>query len=204
MTVSQGAFVVITGPSGAGKTTLLLALSGLIRPTAGTILFRGTPVHDATSGALSEYRRRNLGFVMQNFCLIPYLTAEENVMVVPAFASLSKRDRRMRAREFLADFGLDNRALHYPAQLSAGQQQRVALARAIANEPNVILADEPTGNLDPALGTEILTLLKQDNESRGTTILIVTHSPQAVAFGSDVLRLADGRIVDSTFPTPAS
>ena len=192
LTVSQRDFMTITGASGSGKTTLLLCMAGLIRPTAGSISFGDMQIDAASDNELSAYRRKHIGFVMQSFALIPYLTAIENVMLPLATTGMTDSKQVSAAMEVLHLVGLDDRRNHLPRELSAGQQQRVAVARALINEPSMILADEPTGNLDPALSGEIMQLLTSINEQKGVTIVMVTHSPTASAYGNRHIRLADG------------
>ncbi|HOX76593.1 MAG TPA: ABC transporter ATP-binding protein [Bacteroidales bacterium] len=194
ISVSEGSFVTITGPSGSGKTTLLMALSGLIRPTSGKIYFKEQMLETDNDTALVEFRKRYTGFIMQNFSLIPYMTAIQNVMLPLSLNSISEESRKHRAVELLELAGLGNRMNHYPRELSAGQQQRVAIARALANKPAIIFADEPTGNLDPMLSVEILNFLKEINEKNRITIFMVTHSPAAGAYGNVSIKLRDGRI----------
>jgi len=194
ISVSEGSFVTITGPSGSGKTTLLMALSGLIRPTSGKIYFKEQVLETDNDTALVEFRKRYTGFIMQNFLLIPYMTAIQNVMLPLSLNSISEESRKHRAVELLELAGLGNRMNHYPRELSAGQQQRVAIARALANKPAIIFADEPTGNLDPMLSAEILNFLKEINEKNRITIFMVTHSPAAGAYGNVSIKLRDGRI----------
>ncbi len=193
--VERGSFVAVTGGSGSGKTTLLLTLGGLIRPTAGTVSFSGKPVYSMSEPEMAEYRNRKVGFVLQTFNLIPYLTAMENIMLPMIFNSDRNGTAQSLAEELLDRVGLKDRKEHLPRELSVGQQQRVAIARALANGPDVILADEPTGNLDPNLSLEVLRILKELNETEGRTVIMVTHSPEAAKFGSRQLRLKDGRIV---------
>ncbi len=193
--IEEGAFVTVTGPSGSGKTTLLLTLAGLLRPSAGEIHFRGEPVQELSDAAWAAFRRKHLGFVMQNFSLVPYLTALENVMLPMTLAGTPSAEREPRARVLLDRVELGDRMEHLPRELSAGQQQRVAIARALANNPALILADEPTGNLDPALADDVLALLKKLNEEDGTAILMVTHSPRAAEVGTARIHLEAGRIV---------
>ncbi len=190
--VNKGDFVTITGSSGSGKTTLLLCLAGLIKSTSGTILFNDFRIDSASDKQLSGFRMNNVGFVMQSFALIPYLTAIENVMLPLAVSNIDKAQKYNRALELLKLVGLENRKNHLPKELSAGQQQRVAIARALINKPTLILADEPTGNLDPALSIEILDLLKSINQSQAITILMVTHSPLASQYGNHKIHLTDG------------
>jgi putative ABC transport system ATP-binding protein len=192
--IQEGEFVTITGPSGSGKSTLLFTVGGLVRPSSGSILFKDQPLQNASDDVLSEFRKRHVGYIMQNYFLIPYLTAEDNVMVALSLTINDKNKQRIRARELLETVGLPDRMGHYPKELSSGQQQRVAIARALANSPAIILADEPTGNLDPALASEILTLLKKLNTDSGVTIVMVTHSPEAANYGTIRIHLKDGRI----------
>jgi len=194
--IERGSFVAITGSSGCGKTTLLLTLGGLIRPSSGSVHFEDRNLYDLPKGELSMFRNRKIGFVLQTFNLIPYLSALENVVLPMVFNSDSNGNGNAHAAELLAQLGLADRQEHLPRELSIGQQQRVAIARALANDPDVILADEPTGNLDPALSEEILTVLKDLNERDGRTIIMVTHSPLAAEYGTMRLRLKDGRIED--------
>ncbi len=193
LVVPEGAFVTVTGPSGSGKTTLLLTLAGLLKPSAGTVRFRGAALDGQSDALWARFRRRHLGFVMQSFSLVPYLSARENVMLPLALLGRARREQYERAEALLARVGLEHRALHLPRELSAGQQQRVAIARALANAPALLLADEPTGNLDPALAGEVLELLAGVNAESGTAILMVTHSPQAAAAGTHRVHLDEGR-----------
>jgi putative ABC transport system ATP-binding protein len=192
--IKKGSFVTITGPSGAGKTTLLLTLGGLIRPSSGKIFFNGNTLHDISDNDLARFRLDNMGFVMQSFALIPYLTAAENIMVPLALRNEPKELQMETAMKLLEEVDLMDRRDHLPRELSSGQQQRVAIARALANKPSIILADEPTGNLDPMLSKEILNLLKKINVDDQITILMVTHSPAASEYGDVAIRLKDGQV----------
>ena len=194
--VKKGAFVTITGPSGSGKTTLLLSLAGLIKTTSGEIYFKDFRIDNANDKHLSDFRKNHVGFVMQNFALIPYLTAIENVMLPLAISNVSKKDKIKKANDLMNLVGLEDRKNHLPRELSAGQQQRVAIARALINEPALILADEPTGNLDPSLSSDILNLLKKINNEKHVTILMVTHSPMAAEFGNLKIQLLDGKLIN--------
>jgi len=194
--IERGSFVTITGRSGSGKSTLLLTLGGLIRPTEGKVEFDGKNIFDSSSDILAEYRNRKVGFVLQTFNLVPYLSAIENVMLPTLCLPGENGDHRRRAQYLLNRVGLAGREEHLPRELSVGQQQRVAIARALSNDPDAILADEPTGNLDPSLSLEILEILKELNIKESKTVIMVTHSPQAAEFGSQHLRLIDGKIVD--------
>ena len=193
--IEEGMFVTITGPSGAGKSTLLLTLGGLIHPTSGRIFFRDQTLYPSSHNGLAGFRCKHVGFVMQNFSLIPYLSALRNVMIPLSLQKMDKDVQRKRAIDLLDSVGLKGRINHLPRELSAGQQQRVAIARAIANNPSLILADEPTGNLDPSLAQEILELLRILNVEKGITVIMVTHSPAAAAFGKVRIRLVEGRLV---------
>jgi len=194
--VDKGDFVTITGSSGSGKTTLLLSLAGLIKITSGEIYFNDFRVDLASDKKLSEYRKNNIGFVMQSFALVPYLTAMENVLLPLVITNHhSKSDKYTKASELLNLVGLFNRRNHLPKELSAGQQQRVAIARSLVNNPSIIFADEPTGNLDPALSVDILNLLKNINVDNKVTMLMVTHSPQAAEYGNKIIKLSDGHLI---------
>jgi len=192
--IQKGDFVTITGPSGSGKTTLLLSLAGLISISSGEILFENFQVNKANDKQLSDYRMDNIGFVMQNFALVPYLTAMENVMLPLAVQKLKNSQRAARASALLELVGLGNRKTHLPMELSSGQQQRVAIARALVNQPSMILADEPTGNLDPSLSVDILNLLKSINSDKGITVLMVTHNPFAAEYGNLKIKLKNGSL----------
>jgi putative ABC transport system ATP-binding protein len=196
ISVEKGSFVTITGPSGSGKTTFLLALSGLIRPTSGEIYYNGEKLDLTSDKALVNFRRKNVGFVMQNFSLIPYMTASQNVMIPLYLEGLSGPEQKARAAEALKSVGLADRFNHFPRELSSGQQQRVAIARALVNNPSVIFADEPTGNLDPHLSIEILDLLKKINQEKGLTVFMATHSPVANEYGNVRIRLDEGKIME--------
>lgn len=195
LSVERGSFVTITGPSGSGKTTLLLALSGLIRPSSGEIYFDGEKLDLKNDKALVNFRRKHVGFVMQNFSLIPYMTASQNVMIPLYLDGLSGSDQKGQAAEVLQSVGLADRFNHYPRELSSGQQQRVAIARALVNNPSIIFADEPTGNLDPHLSIEILELLKKINREKGLTVFMATHSPVANEYGNVRISLKEGKVV---------
>jgi len=191
--VARGETVAVAGPSGSGKSTLLGLLAGLDTPTAGTITVAGVEVTRLGEAALARFRRDTLGYVFQSYHLIPTLTAAENVGVPLDLAGSA--GAASRAAELLAGVGLAERAHHYPAQLSGGEQQRVALARAMALDPPLLLADEPTGNLDSATGAVIVDLLFALNRERGTTLLLVTHDAALAERADRVVSLRDGRIV---------
>jgi putative ABC transport system ATP-binding protein len=188
-------FWAVMGPSGSGKSTLLYLIGGLDRPTSGRIVVDGQEVEALDENALATYRRQTVGFVFQSFNLIPSLTALENVAFPMRFAGVPRRKRRDRARELLARVGLETRTEHRPTELSGGQQQRVAIARALVNDPHLILADEPTGNLDSASGKSIMELLAELNQDNHT-ILVVTHDPRITEFATHTAQMLDGRIVE--------
>jgi putative ABC transport system ATP-binding protein len=191
--VPPGQFLAITGPSGSGKSTLLGLVAGLDRPTAGSIRVDGVDLARLDEDALARLRLAKIGYVFQSFHLIPTLTALENVAVPLELAGAS--DPPLHARALLEDVGLKARVDHYPAELSGGEQQRVALARAVANRPGLVLADEPTGNLDSATGAQIVDVLVGLHRRHGTTLILVTHDPALAAHADRVVELRDGRIV---------
>jgi putative ABC transport system ATP-binding protein len=200
LTIDSGEIVAIEGPSGSGKTTLLQLLGTLDRPSAGQVLFEGRDVNTLGDRELADIRLRALGFVFQTFNLIPTLTALENVEAKLAPAGVADADLRSRSLALLAEVGLQDRADHLPVHLSGGEQQRVAIARALATEPRVVLADEPTGNLDSATGAEIVELLTRLSQEHGQTIVLVTHDAEVAARAQRVLRMQDGRLIA---PVPA-
>ena len=204
--IGGGEFVVVAGPSGSGKSTLLQLLGALDRPTGGEVLFEGRDLAAMGEGELAELRLRTVGFVFQQFNLIPTLTAAENVAIAIAPTGLRADQRRSRAQELLERVGLASGRGHLPSQLSGGEQQRVAIARALANRPRVVLADEPTGNLDTAPGDAILALLYRLWEEEGLTVVVITHDPAIAGTAPRVVRMADGRVVDDqrAAPSPAS
>jgi putative ABC transport system ATP-binding protein len=197
--VRKGEVLAIEGPSGSGKSTLLGLLAGFDSPTSGSIRIDGEEITGLDEDQLAILRGRKLGFVFQSYNLIPTLTAEENVLLPMELRGDISRPRE-RARELLAAVELEGRASHYPAQLSGGEQQRVALARAFACNPSLLLADEPTGNLDSATGNLVLDMLLQLNRSNGATLVIVTHDPALSALTNRIVRLRDGRIVEECKP----
>jgi putative ABC transport system ATP-binding protein len=192
--VPAGQFAAIMGPSGSGKSTLMHLLAGLDRPTSGTVVIGGEDVSKMSDKALTKLRRRHVGFVFQAFNLLPVLSAEENITLPLAIAG-EKVDRAHLDR-LLHRMGLAERRRHRPSELSGGQQQRVAIARSLITKPTVLLADEPTGNLDSKAGRDVLALLREAVDVDGQTIVMVTHDPRAADEADRVIHLADGRIVD--------
>ena len=194
LTIGRGEFVAIVGPSGSGKTTMLQLLGAIDRPTDGEVLFEGERIEAMNDGDLAELRRNTLGFIFQQFNLIPTLTARDNVEAALAPTGIATAERRRRAEELLQRVGLGRRTDHVPSQLSGGEQQRVAIARALSNEPRVLLADEPTGNLDTATGSEVIGLLETLWREHGLTVILVTHDGGIAARSGRVLRMRDGRL----------
>ncbi|HEV7461430.1 MAG TPA: ABC transporter ATP-binding protein [Solirubrobacteraceae bacterium] len=201
--IAAGEFVVVAGPSGSGKTTLLQLLGALDRPTDGVVRFEGRDLTGLGDGELARLRLGELGFVFQQFNLIPTLTARQNVEAALAPTGADTTARHLRAGELLEAVGLAARSEHLPSQLSGGEQQRVAIARALANDPRVLLADEPTGNLDSATGREILALLRQLADNRGLTIIVVTHDPTIADDAPRVVHMRDGHAVEPDELVPA-
>jgi len=193
LTVEAGEYVAIVGPSGCGKSTLLQLAGGLDAPTSGTIELMGTRLDALSDRALTRLRLERLGFVFQRFHLLPVLTAAENIELPMAEAGVSRGERRARAAELLGYVGLAHRVRHRATELSGGEMQRVAIARALANRPALVLADEPTGELDAATGREILTLFRRLNRD-GMTLLVVTHDERLAAEAGRVVKMLDGRI----------
>ena len=194
--ISQGEFVAIMGPSGSGKSTLLHLLGGLDQPSRGAILLAGREVSGLSDRQATLVRRRNVGFVFQFFNLLPTLSAEENILLPLIIDGKKPRDYRERLDELLQRVGLEDRRHHRPDQLSGGEQQRVALARALVTRPAILLADEPTGNLDSETGTAMMQLLQQSAKDLHQTIVMVTHDPKAAAYADRVIFLRDGQIVE--------
>ena len=193
-TIPRGQFLAVVGPSGSGKSTLLGLIAGLDSPTSGSVLVDGVDITQLGEDELARLRGEKIGFVFQFFHLIPSLTAHENVAVPIEIAGAP--DAAARARALLEEVGLTGRAHHYPSQLSGGEQQRVALARALANNPRIVLADEPTGNLDSATGRHIMELLRGVHQSRGTTLVLVTHDAELAGLADARIVLRDGRVVE--------
>jgi putative ABC transport system ATP-binding protein len=201
LAIGEGRFVAVIGASGSGKSTLLNLLGGLDTPSAGTIEVDGALISAMDREALARYRRHGAGMIFQSFNLVPSRTALENVELPLVFSGVEKKERRRRAAELLDKVGLSHRAGHRPSELSGGEQQRVAVARALANGPRLLLADEPTGNLDSRTSREIVGLLAELNRLRNLTVVMVTHEEGLVReFAHDVVRLSDGRVVDAENP----
>jgi putative ABC transport system ATP-binding protein len=197
VSVGEGEFVALQGTSGSGKSTLLNLLGGLDQPTDGEVVFEGRSLAPLTKKEMARYRRRSVGMIFQNFNLITSMTAAENVELALAFGGLTGRDRERRAKELLTRVGLAERADHRPTELSGGEQQRVAVARALANRPRVLLADEPTGNLDSTRAAELLALLREMVERDRLTVLLVTHDRELAArFADRTIQMKDGRVVN--------
>ncbi len=198
LTIARGRTVAVTGPSGSGKSTLLGLIAGLDAPSSGRIRLDGVEVTALTEDQLARLRGEKIGIVFQFFHLLPSLTAYENVLVPMEIAGA--RDAGVRARRLIADVGLEGRGHHYPSQLSGGEQQRVAIARALANNPPILLADEPTGNLDSVTGRQVIDLLVTVNRTRGCTLVLVTHDPDLASLADETISLRDGRVVDRRGP----
>jgi ABC-type lipoprotein export system ATPase subunit len=195
LSVEANALGVVMGPSGSGKSTLLHLLGGLDRPTEGHIQVGEQSIDMLDENDLAIYRRRTVGFIFQSFNLIPSMTALENVEFPMRFARAPRRERRLRALDLLSRVGLADRAYHRPTELSGGEQQRVAIARALTNDPQLILADEPTGNLDTASGSSIMELLSELHQG-GRTVMVVTHDQRMTRYATHIVHLLDGKITD--------
>jgi putative ABC transport system ATP-binding protein len=193
-TIARSRVVAITGASGSGKSTMLGLMAGLDAPSSGRIVLDGTDITALGEEPLARLRGEKVGIVFQFFHLLPSLTAYENILV--PMEILGTRDAKARARALLVEVGLADRGHHYPSQLSGGEQQRVAIARALANDPPILLADEPTGNLDSATGRHIIDLLVQVKDARGRTLILVTHDPELAAMADEVMVLKDGCLVE--------
>ena len=200
ITIGAGEFVAIEGPSGSGKSTLLQLLGALDRPTAGSLRFDGRELSAMDQRELTKLRSRDVGFIFQHFNLIPTLTAAENVEAAMVPIVRHRKSRRAKANELLERVGLVARAAHLPSRLSGGEQQRVAIARALANEPRVILADEPSGNLDTATADEIVNVLRALSAERGVTVIVVTHAEDVANKAARRIRLRDGAVVSTAEP----
>lgn len=192
--IAQGEFVAIMGPSGSGKSTLMHLVGGLDLPDEGKVLLGDLNIAEQNGNRLAELRGKRIGFVFQTFNLIPTLSALENVELPMIFQGIPRKERRKRAQKLLEQVGLGERLHHKPMELSGGEQQRVAIARALVNDPEILLADEPTGNLDSESGGEIMQLLKELNEERGMTVIVVTHDPEIARYAHRVVYIRDGQI----------
>src|SRR5437868_5510521 len=196
LAVPEGEFIALMGPSGSGKTTLLNLIAGIDRPTSGRVTVAGTDLGTLSEGALANWRSRNVGFIFQFYNLIPVLTAVENVELPLLLSPMAGKERRQRARTALHIVGLDDRGQHYPKQLSGGQEQRVAIARAFVTDPKILVADEPTGDLDARSAEEILDLMQTLNREFKKTIVMVTHDPRAAQRAHTQLHLQKGVLVN--------
>jgi putative ABC transport system ATP-binding protein len=196
MTIPEGDFIAIMGPSGSGKTTLLNILGGIDRPSSGEVHFAGQRVDSLPEGALARWRAAHVGFVFQFYNLMPMLTAAQNVELPLMLTHLGAAERQRRVETALSVVNLADRARHYPREMSGGQQQRVAIARAIVSDPQILLCDEPTGDLDRASADEILGMLRMLNQELGKTVIMVTHDPAAARYASRLLHLDKGRFVE--------
>jgi putative ABC transport system ATP-binding protein len=197
--IEQGEFVAIMGPSGCGKSTLLNIIGLLDSPSSGTYLVNGEDVSGYNERKRAEVRKSTIGFVFQSFNLIDELTVQENIELPLIYTRMAKAERRERVEEAMQRMNIAHRAKHFPQQLSGGQQQRVAIARAVVNAPKLILADEPTGNLDTAMGEEVMGLLTELNKL-GTTVIIVTHSLRDAGYAQRTIKLLDGKVVEGNVP----
>jgi len=193
--IKQGEFSAIVGPSGSGKSTLLHLIGGLDTPDEGSVLLAGTQISEMSSAELCRYRRDNIGFIFQAYNLIPVLSAAENIEYIMLLQGIDEQERRKRTIEILQQVGLSDKENRRPNQLSGGQQQRVAVARAMVSQPKIILADEPTANLDSQTGIELLTMMKKLNQEQGMTFLFSTHDPKIMERASRIIYLEDGKVV---------
>ena len=197
LAIEEGEFATLVGPSGSGKTTMLQLMGCLDKPNNGTVLVNGQDVSQFKANKRAEIRREMIGFIFQFFALVPVLSAYENVELPLLLNNVKEKERKERVNSLLDAVGLSDRAKHRPDQLSGGQQQRVAIARALAPNPIVILADEPTANLDTENGTQAMDIMKKLNEETGTAFIFATHDPRVMAYASRVVKMQDGRILDN-------
>ena len=196
LTIDRSSFVALMGPSGSGKTTLLNLIAGIDRPSEGELNIEGTPIHTLGRNKLAQWRSKHIGYIFQLYNLIPVLTAYENVELPLLLHSISRKERHQRVSHALDVVGISDRYEHYPRQLSGGQEQRVAIARAIVTNPTILLADEPTGDLDLETGTSIMDLLKELQTNQGQTIVMVTHDPRTTDWANTVLHLEKGQLIE--------
>lgn len=196
LAIDDGEFVAIVGPSGSGKSTLLHILGGLDKPTRGRVIVKGTDVTQLSDSKLAEYRSKFIGFVFQFYNFLPYLTAIENVELPMAIAGVGPRARRAKALKLLETFGLENMAFKRPPELSGGEQQRIAIARALANDPKMVLADEPTGNLDSKNAELVVKSFRRLTDERGTSVVMVSHNVELTRHCDKVVKLRDGEVIE--------
>lgn len=196
LSIEKGEFVSIVGHSGSGKTTFISIIGGILQPTSGQVFFNGVDICSFDDMQLSEYRNKNIGFMFQFASLLPILTALENVLLPEIFSAARKKLARDRAQDFLKLVGIGDKMSAYPSQLSGGQQRRVAIARALMNDPDIILADEPTGDLDEQSEAEIMALFKKINEETKTTILLITHNLELAKQGKKILRMNQNKLIE--------
>ncbi|HLI46177.1 MAG TPA: ABC transporter ATP-binding protein [Geobacterales bacterium] len=201
LSVDKGEFLTITGPSGSGKTTLLNLIAGLDKPTIGEVYFKNFLLNNMSDDELAYLRLNEIGFIFQSFNLVPWLTALENVMLPMLIAGKSREERKSRGIELLNLVGLEERMDHKPIELSGGEQQRVAIARALANNPSIILADEPTGNLDSKSGKMVLDLLNEISRKKEVTVILVTHDLELAKSSRKILRMRDGTLLEDSWKT---
>lgn len=194
LSVRAGEFVAIVGPSGSGKTTLLAMLGGLLTATGGQVIVGGTDISRLNEAQRARFRRERVGFVFQGFNLVPYLTAEQNLLVIPSISGKLDGEKRARARQLLREMGVEKRAHHAPGELSGGERQRVAIGRALMNDPLLVLVDEPTSNLDSERGTEVVRSLAEEVKMRNKIGIMVTHDRRMLTHADRVLEMADGRV----------
>lgn len=199
LSIQSGEFCIIRGQSGSGKSSLLYLLGGLDRPTSGQVQIADCIIGDLDENQLAQFRRKTMGFIFQSYNLITSMTALENVMFPMVFSGISKENRLTKAKQTLAHVQLEDRMQHRPSELSGGQQQRVAIARSLVNNPSLILADEPTGNLDTASGKAIMDILLNLNQQQGVTIVLVTHNPNLIEYATQVVDILDGSIANTQF-----
>jgi putative ABC transport system ATP-binding protein len=198
LNIMRGDFLALMGPSGSGKTTLLNLLGGLDSPTSGELIINGLRIDNLSSGQLTKWRARNVGFIFQFYNLMPVLTAEKNIELPLLLTNLSSKERKLHVAAALDLVGLTDRAKHYPSELSGGQEQRVAIARALVSDPNLLLCDEPTGDLDRTTADEILALIQELNQAQNKTIVMVTHDPRAADHAKKILHLDKGALVNDS------